>query len=720
MAVGGGSSIDTAKAIDLMTTNPGELMDYVNKPVGGGQNPSRPLKPLVAVPTTTGTGAESTTICVLDVLALKVKTGISHARLRPTMAVIDPALTLSQPAGVTAASGMDILCHALESYTARPYTTYERKRPEERVPYCGANPIADMWAEKAMSLLAESFRTAVLDGSDTDARGKMAMAATFAGMGFGNAGVHIPHANAYPIAGRVKDFHPADYPDDEPMIPHGMSVRPDGARGVPVHLRRLPGATPRGGPAPRPGVGRAERPGRVPSQRADLAHARHRDPGRHRRGRLRRGRHRRPRRGHDEAAAAPGHRSQGRDRGRRGRHLHPLAQPVVTGTPTPDDGLLAALTAAGIAEVDGSGLARALYSSDASLYRVLPRAVVRPRHPDEIVATLETCRALGVPVTARGAGTSIAGNAVGPGVVLDTSRHLSRVRSIDPEARTATIDPGVVQSALQKAAAPHGLRFGPDPSTHNRCTVGGMIGNNACGSRALGYGRTSDNVVGLDVVTGGGARLRLGSGSAEAPVLDDLRALVAGELATIRTEFGRFGRQVSGYSLEHLLPERGFDVARALVGSEGTLALVLGATVRLVTDAPHRGLVVLGYPSMAEAADATPGLLPHSPTAVEGLDARIVQRLRDVPAATVPDLPRGEGWLIVELTGDTVAEIEATARPGGRRLGRAGLAGGHRSRARRRAVADPRGRRGAGGPHERRAARACRLGGRRRAARAPG
>jgi alcohol dehydrogenase class IV len=224
VAVGGGSSIDTAKAINLMTTNPGELMDYVNKPVGGGQNPASPLKPLVAVPTTTGTGAESTTICVLDVLALKVKTGISHARLRPTMAVIDPALTFTQPAGVTAAAGMDILCHALESYTARPYTTYERKRPEERVPYCGANPIADMWSEKAMSLLAESFRTAVRDGADAEAREKMAMAATFAGMGFGNAGVHIPHANAYPIAGRVKDFHPVDYPADEPMIPHGMSV----------------------------------------------------------------------------------------------------------------------------------------------------------------------------------------------------------------------------------------------------------------------------------------------------------------------------------------------------------------------------------------------------------------------------------------------------------------------------------------------------------------
>jgi hydroxyacid-oxoacid transhydrogenase len=224
VAVGGGSSIDTAKAINLMTTNPGELTDYINKPVGGGKGPVNPLNPLVAVPTTTGTGSESTTICVLDVLSLKVKTGISHPRLRPTMAVIDPALTLTQPAGVTASSGMDILCHALESYTARWFTTFEHKQPDERVPYCGANPIADMFSEKAMGLLADSFRRAVRDGSDEDARGKMAMAATFAGMGFGNAGVHIPHANAYPIAGRVKDFHPKDYPPEEPMVPHGMSV----------------------------------------------------------------------------------------------------------------------------------------------------------------------------------------------------------------------------------------------------------------------------------------------------------------------------------------------------------------------------------------------------------------------------------------------------------------------------------------------------------------
>ena len=224
LAVGGGSAIDTAKAVNLLSTNPGELMDYVNAPVGRARAPQHPLKPLVAVPTTTGTGSESTTICVLDVLALKVKTGISHPRLRPTLAVVDPLLTMTQPAGVTAAAGMDILCHALESWTAKPFTAYDRKAPEQRVPYCGANPVADMWAEKAMVLLAGSFRRAVQDGQDAEAREQMALAATFAGMGFGNAGVHVPHANAYPVAGRVRDFRPAGYPPEEPMVPHGMAV----------------------------------------------------------------------------------------------------------------------------------------------------------------------------------------------------------------------------------------------------------------------------------------------------------------------------------------------------------------------------------------------------------------------------------------------------------------------------------------------------------------
>lgn len=228
VAVGGGSSIDTAKAVALLVTNPGELMDYVNAPVGKARAPQNPVLPLVAVPTTTGTGSESTTICVMDVLSLKVKTGISHAALRPRLAVVDPALSATQPAGVTAAAGMDILCHALESYTARWYADFDAKTPEQRVPYCGSNPIADLWSEKALGLLSTAFRAAVHrdpdDPAGVAAADEMALAATFAGLGFGNAGVHIPHANAYPIAGRVREFTPADYPQDEPMVPHGMAV----------------------------------------------------------------------------------------------------------------------------------------------------------------------------------------------------------------------------------------------------------------------------------------------------------------------------------------------------------------------------------------------------------------------------------------------------------------------------------------------------------------
>jgi alcohol dehydrogenase class IV len=224
VAVGGGSSIDTAKAVNLLTTDGGELMDYINKPIGQARAPKGQLKPLIAVPTTAGTGSESTAMCVLDVLSMKVKTGISHWRLRPTLAVIDPLLSLSLPPEVTASAGMDIVCHALESYTARWYTTFDKKQAEERVTYCGSNPVSDLWCEKAMSLLARSFRKAVHEGDDLAARSDMMAAATFAGMGFGNSGVHIPHANAYPIAGMVKDFRPSGYPQDEPMVPHGMSV----------------------------------------------------------------------------------------------------------------------------------------------------------------------------------------------------------------------------------------------------------------------------------------------------------------------------------------------------------------------------------------------------------------------------------------------------------------------------------------------------------------
>ena len=317
--------------------------------------------------------------------------------------------------------------------------------------------------------------------------------------------------------------------------------------------------------------------------------------------------------------------------------------------------LLTELRAAGLSEVDISRRRRAEYSGDASLYRLAPTAVAFPRSTDEVLAALSVCRTLGVPLTARGAGTSIAGNAVGAGLVLDFSRHLNRITALDPEAGTATVQPGVVLDDLQRAAAPHGLRFGPDPSTHSRCTLGGMIGNNACGSRALGYGRTADNVRALDLIAGNGERINAVPGATGSRTLRALHELVGSELSLIRTELGRFSRQVSGYSLEHLLPERGFDVPAALVGTEGTCGVLLGATVKLRRAPASTALVVLGYPDMASAADAVPALLPHRPIAVEGLDSRMLRVLPDRSA--IPELPLGAGWLFVEL--DTTTSRDA-------------------------------------------------------------
>src|SRR5215831_5235878 len=334
--------------------------------------------------------------------------------------------------------------------------------------------------------------------------------------------------------------------------------------------------------------------------------------------------------------------------------------------------LAEALRKAGVPDVDAAPRRRAEYSSDASNYRVVPAVVAFPRHADEIVAALDVCRKLGVPLVPRGGGTSIAGNALSTGLVLDLSRHLNRVVGIDPQARTAVAEPGTVLDSITAAAAPYGLRFGPDPSTHSRATIGGAIGNNACGSRALRYGRTADNVVALDVVTGTGTRLvarRSGRDGAvgaqsgtEAGLLAALGGLVGGGLATVRTEFGRFGRQVSGYSLEHLLPENGTDLAKFLAGTEGTLALTLQATVRLIAAPKATALAVLGYADMAAAAEAVPGLLPHLPVALEGLDSRLVDvvRSRRGPGA-VPGLPRGGGWLFAETAGDAPAEARDAA-----------------------------------------------------------
>jgi FAD/FMN-containing dehydrogenase/Fe-S oxidoreductase len=321
--------------------------------------------------------------------------------------------------------------------------------------------------------------------------------------------------------------------------------------------------------------------------------------------------------------------------------------------------VVAELRRAGLRDLDDSALTRDLYSSDASLYRVPPLVVVRPYDADEVAAALAVCRATGTSLTARGAGTSIAGNAVGTGVVLDFSQHMRAVLDVDTAAGTARVQPGVVHAALQATVAPAGWRFGPDPSTHNRCTVGGMIGNNACGARALAYGRTSDNVLAVSALTAAGEHLAGPSGAASR---ERLKAVVDANLGTIRTEMGTFGRQGSGYGLEHLLPERGFDLTRLLVGSEGTLAILTEATVRLVRDAPHRALVLLGYPSMAEAADDAPALLSCGPTACEGLDARIVEVVRAASGpSAVPELPGGRGWLFVEVGGQSTIERDAAA-----------------------------------------------------------
>ena len=314
-------------------------------------------------------------------------------------------------------------------------------------------------------------------------------------------------------------------------------------------------------------------------------------------------------------------------------------------------------------DVDASSGTRARYSSDAGLTRIPPLAVAFPRTPEQAIAAFDLARAHGVPLTARGGGTSCASNAIGPGLVLDFSRHMNRVISINPEARTATVEPGCVGSTLQVAAAKHGLRFGPDPSSQNRATIAGMVANNACGPHATAWGRTSDNIVSLDCVDGQGRRFTATTGhDAALSDVPGLASLIDSHLAPIRTQLGRFKRQVSGYSLEHLTPEGGRNLAAMLAGTEGTLVLILSITVRLVPlpDAPV--LAALGYRSMIEAADDVPALLTHSPLAVEGMDRRLIDvvRAHKGPGA-VPALPDGEGWLLVEVGApgeDVTASLE--------------------------------------------------------------
>ncbi|MGW6712696.1 FAD-binding and (Fe-S)-binding domain-containing protein [Streptomyces globisporus] len=348
------------------------------------------------------------------------------------------------------------------------------------------------------------------------------------------------------------------------------------------------------------------------------------------------------------------------------QHRPHTGPPVPASAASPD--FVAALRSAVRGASDFGPTARALTTMDASNYRRVPLGVLAPRDADDIAAALTVCREYGVPVVPRGGGTSIAGQATGTGLVLDLTRHLRTILDLDPAARTAVVQPGVILDDLRAAAAPHGLTFGPDPSTHSRCTLGGMIGNNSCGAHSVAWGTTADNVRGLSVVRYGGQALRLEQGSGTGPAGVDARGagashgprgvseLVASHLALLRTGYPDLPRRISGYAIDALLPEHpgGPDPVRAFCGSEGTLGVVTEATVRLVEAPRARALAVLGYADESAAAEAAPGLLPYGPLTVEGMAADLVRE----PAGM---LPRGAAWLFVETGGATPAEARAHA-----------------------------------------------------------
>ncbi|WP_405814771.1 MULTISPECIES: FAD-binding and (Fe-S)-binding domain-containing protein [unclassified Streptomyces] len=299
-------------------------------------------------------------------------------------------------------------------------------------------------------------------------------------------------------------------------------------------------------------------------------------------------------------------------------------------------------------EVDFGAAARALTTMDASNYRRVPVGVVAPRDADDVAAALAVCAAAGVPVVPRGGGTSIAGQATGVGVVLDLTRHMNALVSVDPEARTAVVQPGLVLDRLRDAVRPHGLTFGPDPSTHSRCTLGGMIGNNACGAHSVAWGTTADNVTELAVTAYGGTAHRIGTGWSGAPA--GLRDLVTAHLGPLRTGMPPgFSRRISGYGgLGALLPERGVQLARAFCGSEGTLGVVTEAVVRLVEAPRAPVLAVLGYADESAAAEAAAGLLPYGPLTVEGM-------AEDLVGGAASQLPRGGAWLFAEMPDEGTA-----------------------------------------------------------------
>ena len=315
--------------------------------------------------------------------------------------------------------------------------------------------------------------------------------------------------------------------------------------------------------------------------------------------------------------------------------------------------------------------ARAAYASDASNYRQVPIGVVLPRSAEDIVATLAACRAHGAPILARGGGTSLCGQTVNVAVVIDASKYLDRVLELDPASRTARVEPGVVCDALRGAAERHGLTFGPDPATHSRCTLGGMIGNNSCGAHSVMAGKTVENIEALEVLTYDGARFWCGPtseaeletivrrGGRQSEIYEKLRSLRDRYADLIRGRFPKIKRRVSGYNLDQLLPENGFNVARALVGSEGTCAITLQALTRLVRSPRERVLLVIGFEDITLAGDAVPQVLAAGPIACEGLDTGIIGGLRErgLKLEDIALLPAGNAWLMVEFGADSRQQV---------------------------------------------------------------
>lgn len=345
------------------------------------------------------------------------------------------------------------------------------------------------------------------------------------------------------------------------------------------------------------------------------------------------------------------------------------------------------LAAACRGEVRFSDSDRALYSTDASNYRQLPLGVVVPRTIDDVVATVELCRRHGASMFMRGAGTSLAGQCCNSGVVVDTSKYLDRLLELDPDRRTATVEPGIVCDTVRDAAGRHGLTFGPDPATHDRCTVGGMVGNNSCGVRSVWAGKTVDNVEELEILTYRGLRTWVGAtpdqqyeeivtaGGERGALYRNLRELADTHAEAIRSGFPRLPRRVSGYNLDELLPENGFHLGRALVGSESTCAVVLRARVKLIPAPRAHALAVLGFPDIFAAADRVPQILAHAPIGLEGMDAYLVHCVKTMglSLADLPLLPEGGGWLLAEFGGQDRADARRRAEAVAQELSGAGV-----------------------------------------------